>query len=91
MFPPNSKVVCVDDRPPAGGSTAPRLLVRGDVYNVQETDPPRWPGDAWGVRVTGFPTFWVGDTETYWSADRFRMIDQAREMISARKAEPVPA
>lgn len=87
-FTTNSKVVCVDDSPPQQGNTAPRLLVKGQVFNIEAVESPRFPGDIWGVRVTGHPTYSPSGQEVWWAASRFRRLEDVQAENRATTAEP---
>lgn len=67
------KALCIDASPPPAGQTAEHALVAGDLYNIELVDPPRWPGDEYGVRITGNRSWLtISGEESFWRASRFR-------------------
>jgi len=90
MFQINDKVVCVKGGFPTNSNTSLEPLVKGSLYTVCQMDPPRWPGDPWGCRVSGCQTFSAGGIEVFWDVNRFRRLSdiQAENRQKSESTSP---
>lgn len=87
------KAYCCDASPCPPDRISEHELVEGALYNIEYVDPPRWPGDEYGVRVTGNRTWWIkSGKESLWRASRFHRPNRQHDIsidLSKPKPEPV--